>query len=769
MRYKLRSNVLFKAGPAFASSFTIQAYRIGGIVQSGSAGITITLRRGHGFRIGDRILLDPGTTNIFTEAIIAVDADTITMTNAYTVTKGMVIFNMEVDTGGTTPDFDGSSITMYDDPEGAESSSSVATSATGDYSYYPSHEVYWELARTSNSVVLHITIEIQTDTFHVDNYGARGDGTPFDGFSIQSAIDDAELQGIGTVKLGPRTYNIHQTQLVLDGNKTILEGPGNILASGTGTVEAISVQGTNIKLRSFDITGNQSVGTIANQANTIEFNGATSCSAEDVTVTAAGKSGFVVWENSRDIDVSKGNRVIGSDYNGIYATGAQEVRIHGNYIENCCVEDQTGANKNTKAGVNVLGNASYITDGISVMNNMVSGTWSCAYRVQSNLGINPKNTIVNGNTGICASGAVTGEGVAIAASSTTISNNIIKNAFAEGILVFGGTPTVNHTLENINIISNTIIDCSYGNALHNGIDIEVSGTVGASGSAIVRDINIIGNTFENASGQMQRMVRFTPRGPVDVSNINVIGNTGTGLAQDTPVYIGTSTWPSGVQDWKTAIYSQGNRCNGNFTDQGIGLRTLTATANVASVVGPHKDFNVTTQDIGQLVSGQEGETTRLYFTDGDSTIYDNTHLSGTNIYLFDQTTWQPKAGDTLALMQVGSSWKEMSRTMFNGLRIGTITSGTTPSVEGSDIWNLSYAAPGTITNFTGGFPGRVVKWVAKNNACTMQFSGVSAGSNLIAPSGFGGNTWNLKTDEFATGFFSAPNWYITPSRDVTQQ
>ena len=72
------------------------------------------------------------------------------------------------------------------------------------------------------------------DRFHVDDYGAVGDGTTNDAAAIQLAIDAAEAALGGTVVFGPKTYAI-ASGLTITANNVLLRGQGYDTRHDVGT------------------------------------------------------------------------------------------------------------------------------------------------------------------------------------------------------------------------------------------------------------------------------------------------------------------------------------------------------------------------------------------------------------------------------------------------------------------------------------------------------------------------------------------------------
>ena len=93
---------------------------VGAIVTSTSNSTPVNVQNPHSLIATDKLLLNPGASQVFSEAISSVDhsAGTITMPNALSVTAGDVLFNLGPDTGTTVPLYDAIPGRIYSDPDG---------------------------------------------------------------------------------------------------------------------------------------------------------------------------------------------------------------------------------------------------------------------------------------------------------------------------------------------------------------------------------------------------------------------------------------------------------------------------------------------------------------------------------------------------------------------------------------------------------------------------------------------------------------------------
>lgn len=237
-----------------AASYSITAYSVGGVVTSGSSGTTITLRPGHGFRVGDKYLINPGSANTFSgsDTVSAVTGTTITVA-AVTVSAGDVLFNLGADTGTTTPNYDASPLKIYNDPAGAGTAvtnATVTTASDGEYSYWCRASKQWELVRDSSGTVVDYTIADGYNRGGVDaaDYGAIGNGTTDDSKSLQAAINAAISGSAGLLTIQAGEYLIGTGLNFTSAFGLRVEG-----ASGYGTATKFKCQTGSYP--AFDLTG----------------------------------------------------------------------------------------------------------------------------------------------------------------------------------------------------------------------------------------------------------------------------------------------------------------------------------------------------------------------------------------------------------------------------------------------------------------------------------------------------------------------------------
>lgn len=137
--------------PSWGASYTVTAYEPGAQVESDSNGTAITVRAGHGFAAGDKLMVGTDTTKYRT--IQGSPAATSIDVNApVTVAANQYLVNLGPDNGTTTPQYDGSGRSIYQDSDTAGTpigSSQVTADAQGVYSYWHDGFEIWELARNA--------------------------------------------------------------------------------------------------------------------------------------------------------------------------------------------------------------------------------------------------------------------------------------------------------------------------------------------------------------------------------------------------------------------------------------------------------------------------------------------------------------------------------------------------------------------------------------------------------------------------------------------
>jgi hypothetical protein len=146
------------------AGYSVSAYNPGAQVASASSGSTFTVRANHGITAGNRLLINPIGTSTFSGiySVASTTATTITLSSGtYTVAAGDYIFNLEGDSGSSSPNYDGSGVPTYSVMDGAlaNTNSTVISDAGGNYFYWHASTVdIWELIRSAAGTPVAITI-----------------------------------------------------------------------------------------------------------------------------------------------------------------------------------------------------------------------------------------------------------------------------------------------------------------------------------------------------------------------------------------------------------------------------------------------------------------------------------------------------------------------------------------------------------------------------------------------------------------------------------
>lgn len=270
---------------------TVTVYDYGAVASGTSADTTIPVYAGHGVATNDCIMV--GTDETTFRLVTLSAATQLTVNSAVSVINGDVIVNLGVDTAGGsgTPNYDGSSISIYSVPDTGSpivlpEISTVTIDADGNYGYYfSSTDTTWELVRDSDGTPMSIFIRdspvllASSGTPFVDNSIARFDGTT--GLIIQGAyssntptISDAGAVAMpGTVATGALTVTGAATvssTLGVTGTTTL----GGLLQPSADASKDIGVAATG-RFRNLYLSGVASIGGALTALSTVTVTGLT--------------------------------------------------------------------------------------------------------------------------------------------------------------------------------------------------------------------------------------------------------------------------------------------------------------------------------------------------------------------------------------------------------------------------------------------------------------------------------------------------------------
>ena len=250
------------------ASAKVTAYDEGGVVKTGGTLVTsATLYSGHGFAIGDCFIVNNDTAKF--RLISNVVGDVISMP-AVTVATGDVLVNLGTDTAGGsgTPNYDGSTITIYSTPDTTTAitspKSTVTATSSGVYEYwYVVNTPIWELVRTSAGTPVGVKINNA-------NSGALTSSTS----GGLSAVANGIARWSGTTGLILKNgYTGANSATITDAGDITAAGTHTFGTAGTTTTlaGALSVAQASTLTGDVSAPGANSLGTAGN-TNTVNGN-----------------------------------------------------------------------------------------------------------------------------------------------------------------------------------------------------------------------------------------------------------------------------------------------------------------------------------------------------------------------------------------------------------------------------------------------------------------------------------------------------------------
>jgi len=541
-------------------SYSVTVYSRGAIsTQTVTNGTTVSVRRGHAFRIGDVFMVGVDTT--MTNTVTDKTATSLTWAGAMTFGSGSILLNLGQDSMSSgTPDYDGSPMKIYPS-EGTTtawgSATVVSDSSTANYEfYYHGDGMAWELIRDSSGTPLEVARGWSgLPRLNVIDYGAAGDATTDDTAAINAAFLAVNTAGDqvyfprATYDCDPATIGETDegTLVVAEGCHILLDGATLVLASAaasetdgmliTGTFTRIEGRG-NARIqasRSLDHATNYSMVRFTDTAERLDGCGV---SGTRLYLAVTGTDANLTMSGVRVDAVTSGRGTDGFYYdeNFVTVTAANNpalADLRGVYLYNFI---GTADNTQILLDSKVRGNTFSACDGVSVGGFAPSGVV-----VSDNIfrDINAGNSA--GGGGISLSG-VTG---------LAIEGNIIKS---------GSTGS--------------------------GTGITLSRAGFSAGDLEVTDFSIVGNTItqENSSQSDHGMYISSGTdgaivGNVCKSTVSVAGQMGIWL--DDP----SAAYPNDV-------LVEGNVCTGWNGSTSCGIRVDTAVVN-ARVTGNYASDNAT--------------------------------------------------------------------------------------------------------------------------------------------------------------------------------
>lgn len=152
-----RDDIVFRTLNSYyapGASYTVHVLPPGGEVASGVTGFTQTLRAGHGFHVGQKMMVGLNVAKVRT--IDAVTATTIHVTQNVSTASGDILWNLGAETGTSSAlNWDDATIPVYSDMGAATrlSPSMVTSDSGGRYGYWTTGIEAWEVIRTSGGSI----------------------------------------------------------------------------------------------------------------------------------------------------------------------------------------------------------------------------------------------------------------------------------------------------------------------------------------------------------------------------------------------------------------------------------------------------------------------------------------------------------------------------------------------------------------------------------------------------------------------------------------
>ena len=232
-----RQTTLFPSSggsPSFGASYLVNALPVGAVCDGATSGTGITVQAGHGFKVGDKLIVGTDTTKF--RLVSAVAPTTVTVSATVETADENLLVNLGPDSGTISPNYDGcgpgagqTGPLIWDEPSDAgtaETNSKVDADATGMYQYWCKGENWWELIRSDATTPVSIVAGVGggTGRFNIVDFGATLDGSTDDTAADQATIDACGAVGGGEVFIPEGTSCI--TQLTIDDSNVSVVGAG---------------------------------------------------------------------------------------------------------------------------------------------------------------------------------------------------------------------------------------------------------------------------------------------------------------------------------------------------------------------------------------------------------------------------------------------------------------------------------------------------------------------------------------------------------------
>lgn len=519
-----------------------------------SASTSITVHAVHGVSNGNKLVYGLTRTNVgvrvpYTVSDVSSSLDTaITVSPALTASAESLLVNLEADTGlalqsdgsYTAPEFDGSTVTIYSDPNGdvTITNSTVTMEAGGEISFYADAGTYWivvhdfrrQIVRVYPDIGPNPTSTVAGPVSSTDNAIARFDGTS--GAILQDYSSNAPtITDAGAMTI-PSTLNVDgavdfdaaldvagavtmQTTLDVDGAARFKAGPWIDVTHADYGATGDGVTDDDVAIQAAATAVPASGGTLYFPAGTYLV-GTTIYVKSNTHVRGAGMGNTIIKRMTGSLaDGGTANTGMvfgcGGTAGNHYTTGASGSNIT---FSNLTINgNDSNFTSLTDTALNVHGIYARAVDGLVIRDcSFLEVLQTPIYVFDS------RNVVIQGNR-ISDSGkwsvsssrnAITVSGTPTASWCTkvVITGNNIYDIGDEGIAIFNWS--------NVVVSDNDIGQCDYG------IEMSVTDTSNLEGTAIIgnciHDSNAAGGTATPVG-----IVVSTSTG--SFKGVTIIGNT----------------------------------------------------------------------------------------------------------------------------------------------------------------------------------------------------------------------------------------------------
>lgn len=727
----------------FGSGYLVTVCGVGAQVAAASASTTITVRSGHGFRAGYKLLVWPQTGISAISAITkyrivnSVTATTVVVSESVSVAAGEFLVNLGADTGTAAPNYNGSTAPVYSDMDYVNlySGSTLASDSVGRYRYHHKGIPRWEFVRTPTGTPYALYIDdahVRAERIAAD-YATAGTGTsssPYTGWSGAIAANTRTV-------FDANAYFAFNSDLSIPEGAT-LEGGGPstvLLVTANDTAIVNATNAGNISIRNLKLDCQRNLYAVAPVRNGFEFTQGTGSNYlwENVHVTRANKAGIRMTGGAgvRTNAVVRGCTITNCGWHGV---DFQELttwsHVEGSYFE---------ANNATTLGAQIYlsgETGANPTEACTIIGNRVIGSLDNGIRVMGNYAVVSNNIIIVGaNDGIRLNGT--------------------HNACVGNIVVSPAGAGIKWDFLSYSTISGNSITSAGTHGIHGRVDFTGSTQVTFSGRNV-----ITGNVIRASTIDAIRMTNVSA-----AETETIIANNACLTSQTSGIDLGGSL----------RGFAHGNLLRGNvasITDAGSANQCLNNIHELTGTYGPDvvsaatitlppvgESFEISgTTPITSVTASWPGRKVTLVFLDA------LTFTHGSNLLLADNTSMTTSTSDTISLICDGTNWLETGRATTQGVKVAENVT-TTPqniTVAGKyliDLTNVS--GTNTITlSAPSGTDGKIL---------ILRCAALTAGTITLADSGnvVLSAAWVPTASDTLTLIASGVLWYEIARADNT--